>query len=221
MNSETLIAQIVSEPDPDSPQIGVLANELLSNFHQGYSLEKLRPLLRSDNDRLVKTGVWIASELGEKGKALLSDATSLLKHPLKAVRFFAIDCVLLSASPAEQLELASVVPLLDGVETAVRWQAMNFLSRASREQLQAALSFLQAKEPASKHVQGLQWLRSTEASNPESIATALRSADSSLRKYAAVAASRISKSNTKPLFLASTLEDPDVKGFADSSIKLL
>jgi hypothetical protein len=51
--------------------------------------------------------------------------------------------------------------------------------------------------------------------------TALRSQDAVLRKYGAVAARRLSKSNKALLLYAASVGDPDVKNFADAGIKLL
>ena len=218
---ERLLERILAEPDPNSRKVGVLTNRLLAEFHRGYPIENLRPLLRSKDERVINTGVWIASELGEKGKPLLSDVSPLLAHPLKKPRFFAIDCILLWAGPSNKSDVASVIALLDDAEAAVRWKAMDFLSRASREQLQAALSHLAVKEPQSRHVGGLQWLLGSDASNPKEVIAALQSKDSLIRKYGMVGAVRMSTGNTEPLFYASSVEDTDVKDFADSNIRLL
>jgi len=75
--------------------------------------------------------------------------------------------------------------------------------------------------PSSTRVRGLQWLLGPRALDQESVATALRSADPVLRKYAAVAARRISGSKKEPLLYAATLDDPDIKKFADAGIKLV
>jgi hypothetical protein len=125
------------------------------------------------------------------------------------------------AEPSNKAELASVVKLVDDPESGVRWKAMDFLARAAREQLEAALSYLEVMEPKSPHVRGLQWLLGTDASNPHEITTILQNQDKLLRKYGVVAARQISKEDREPLLYAASLDDPDVKGFADSSITLL
>jgi hypothetical protein len=214
-----LLESILAEPDPNSRRVGVLANKLLAEYHRGYPINNLRLLLRSRDERLVNTGVWIASELGEKGKALLDDVSPLLAHPHKRTRFFAIDCILLWAGPSNKSDLASVIALMDDPEPAVRWKAMDFLSRASGQQLQAALSHLKVKYPGPSLIRGLQWLLSSDAVNPKAVAAALQSQDPYSRKYGVVAASRMSERNTEPLFYASTLDDPDVKDFATSTIR--
>jgi hypothetical protein len=221
MDAQSLLEHISSDPDPNSQRVGDLTNQLLKEFHRGYPLENLRPLLRSEDERLVNTGIWVASELGEKGKPLLSEVSALVEHPSKRVRFLVIDCILLWAGPWNKPELASAVSMMDDSESAVRWKALSFLWRASREQLSAALSHFHVTEPGSAYLPGLSWLLSSNASNSETVKAALRDQDSRMRKFAVVAAARTSAANSEPLFYAASVEDPDVKDFADSAIELL
>lgn len=207
--------------NPRSPQEGVLTNDLLREFHRGYPLDNLRPFLLSQNQDLAAIGAWIASELGEPGKPLLSHVSALLVHPDRRVRFSAIDCVLLWAGASDGDHLALATKLIDDSEPSVRWKAMDFLSRVSPEQVQAALLYLQAHEPNSANIQGLRWLLSPDATNPQPIVSALQSRDSLVRRYGVVAARRISKANKDPLLYASSLDDPDVRDFAESSVALL
>jgi len=217
-HAQEIINQIMD--DPNDSNIGVLVNKLLREFHRGYPLEHLRLLLLSQNDSIAETGIWVASELGQKAKPLLDDVVPLLKHPAKTVRFFAVDCVLSCATESNKHEVASVIPLLDETEAAVRWKAMGFLSRASREQLQGALDYLNTTEPDSMHIHGLQWLLSQGANNPEEIMPFIQSQDSILRKYGVVAAVQTSQHNSKPLFYAASMGDPDIKQFARDMMKL-
>ena len=217
--ADNLLSLIMS--DPSCNQIDVLSNDLVKEFHRGYPLTNLRPLLRSPQAALVSAGVWIASELGEKGKPLLNDVSPLLRHPEKDVRFEAINCLLVWAAPSNPAELASVIKLVDDPERSVRWKAMDFLARASKEQLQAGLSDLQVSEPNSARVRGLQWLLSPEALDVEGVTTALQSSDAAFRKYGAVAARQLSKDNKAPLLYAASVADPDVKNFAEAGLKLL
>jgi len=217
--AETLTERILEHSN--APQIGVLANDLLREYHRGYPVESLRPLLFSDDQDVVAAGVFIASELGAKGSPLLDEVSRLIGYPKKSVRFDAIDCLLLWAGPSNKTELASVISLLGDPEPGVRWKVMDFLSRASREQLAAALSFLEVTEPNSVNVGGLRWLIGSQASDSQNVKTALQSKEGVLRKYGVVAARRMSNSNKEPLLYAASLDDPDVKNFADSSITLL
>ncbi|HKF20320.1 MAG TPA: hypothetical protein VKE93_02060 [Candidatus Angelobacter sp.] len=217
--ADNLLNQIMK--DPGSSQVDVLSNDLVKEFYRGYPLMNLWPLLHSPDAALVSAGVWIASELGALGQPLLEDVSPLLRHPEKDVRFDAINCLLVWATPSHAAELASIIKLMDDPERSVRWKAMDFLARASNDQLRAGLLDLQVDQPDSGHVRGLQWLFSQEALDAERVTTALQSQDAVLRKYAAVAARRISKSNRAPLLYAVSVRDPDVKNFAEAGLKLL
>jgi hypothetical protein len=218
-HAEELIGRLTA--DPHSSLKGVLTNNLLTEFHRGYPLESLRSFLRSDNTELVRIGAWIASELGKKGKPLLNDVSPLVQHPDGIVRFTVIDCFLLWSDPSKRAELASVVGLVEDPESRVRWKAMDFLSRASREQLSAALSYLEETSPQSKNIQGLRLLLGSGPDIPKEATAAVQGQDGLMRKYGVVLARRVAEINRDPLLYAASVDDPDVKDFADTSISLL
>jgi hypothetical protein len=217
--AEGLAERIVS--DPRSSQAGVWMSDLLAEFHRGYPLENLRPLILNNNTEVAKAGAWIASELGEKGKPLLNDIAPLLQHPDSKVRFSAIDCILVWADPSKGPELASVVILIEDPESRVRWKVMDFLSRATKEQLAAALSYIGATNPRSKNIRGLRLLLGSNAENPKEATAALRDQDDVMRKYGVVLARRVAEISRDPLLYAASIDDLDVKDFADTSISLL
>ena len=217
--AEKLTEQL--EANPKAPVAGAWMNDLLGEFHQGYPLSNLRPFLLNQNQDIAEVGAWIASELGKKGEPLLNVVSGLVKHQNWRIRFYVIDCILLWAGPSAESELASAVNLVNDPIPNVRWKTMDFLSRASRQQLEAALSFLKTSKPNSKDARGLQWLLGSDASNPEGVMAALQSNESQIRKYAVVAARRMSKDEREPLLYAVSLDDADVKHFAESSLALL
>jgi hypothetical protein len=217
--AKRLMQQILS--DPCYSRDGRLAVDLLAEFHRGYPLGNLKPLLLNHSAEAVKVGAWIASELGEMGKPLLNETSPLLQHPDSKVRFFVIDCILLWADPSKGHELASVVNLIDDPESRVRWKVMEFLSRATREQLAAALSYVEMKNPKSKNIRGLRLLLGSGAQNPNEAMTALHDGDDLMRKYGAVLARRVVEINKDPLLYAASIDDADIKDFADTSISLL
>jgi hypothetical protein len=207
--------------DPRSSLAGVWMNDLLTEFHRGYPPGNLRPLLLNDDTEVAKAGAWIASELGEKGKVLLDDVSSLLQHPDSRVRFSVIDCILLWADPSKGPELTSVVNLIEDPESRVRWRVMEFLSRATREQLAASLLYLETTNPQSKNIKGLRLLLGPGAENPQEAMAALHDQDELIRKYGAVLARRVAKINKDPLLYAASIDDADVKDFAHTSISLI
>jgi hypothetical protein len=176
-------------------------------------------LLLNDDPEIVKAGAWIASELGGKGKSLLDAVFPLLEHPDSRVRFSVIDCILLWADSSHGLQLASVLRLLSDSESRVRWKALEFLSRASKEQLSAALLYLEIFEPQSKNIQGLRAL--LRAEKPLDAMASLQDSDELIRKYGAVLARRLAHVSKEPLLFAASLDDVDVKDFAKTSLSLL
>jgi hypothetical protein len=80
---------------------------------------------------------------------------------------------------------------------------------------------LQASEPDSARVRGLNWLLGPESVIAEIVNKMLQNQDTVLRKYGAVAARRLSKIDKGPLLYAFSVADPDVKNFAEAAIKLL
>ena len=196
-----------------------MMNDLLSEFHRGYPLDNLRPLLHSKDQNVVKIGAWIASELGEKGHLLLPDVLPLIHHPASNVRFSIIDCILLWGTDGAQL--SAVTDLLDDPDGGVRWKAMDFLSRARRDQLQTMLSYFEARKPQSWHARGLRWLLSPDASEVAKVKVCLMDKNALIRKYGAVAATRMSQSSRSALSYALSVNDPDVQNFAKSGMALL
>lgn len=210
-----MIEQIVR-----NPRDGQLVNRLLSEFHRGAPLEYLCPLLLSPDPELANTGAWIASELGVNGKPLLDTVAPLLGHPDRRVRFWILDCILLWASPANQGELCKTARLIDDPDKAVRWKAMNFLARASREQLEAALVSLAKEEPESPNVRGLRWMLSDAGRDTEAVALMLHNTDPPMRKFAAVAAARIVAENGQEMIISPPLGDSEVTQFLEDWLKI-
>lgn len=206
---------------PDSTAADLLSNDLLREFHRGYPIDNLRSLLHSAEPEIVIIGAWIASELGEKGSPLLADVLPLLHHAARKVRFSAIDCVLVWAGKSDGPALASALELIDDPEPTIRWKAMDFLFRASPEQLEASLSHLLRTAASSHHIRGIEWLLSSKSEDPAAIVRVLQSQDPLLRKYAVAAAARLSGRNREPLLYAASVDDPDVKEFAETAITLL
>ncbi|HEV2987186.1 MAG TPA: hypothetical protein VG759_02000 [Candidatus Angelobacter sp.] len=206
-----LIERIAAAPEHD--RVGVLANELLREFHRGYPFDDLRQLLRSDDQEMVAIAVWIASELGEKCRPLLDQIVPLLAHPMKKIRFEALGCVFWSL-PENGCDLAKALGLLDDPEPGVRWKTLDMLFRLSRTQIEAAYLCAKTGGLSSSHQNGLHWLLSDDALLPSSIESALQSSDPVVRKYAVVAAARLRKQHKEPLVYASTVDDEDVREFA-------
>jgi hypothetical protein len=199
---------------------GAAANDLLSEFVCGYPLDRLRLLLQSKNDDAVRTGAFIASELGRQFAPLIDEAASMLDHPIASVRFDALDVILVVATTEHADLLARAIRLISDSDKSVRWKAMRFLRRATIEQLNAALAYLD--EDALKVRAG--WIVDAERKvfSADEIGKKLRAANRLDRVFASVAAARLSlRGSTRLLEIAAASADDEVSSFARDELELL
>jgi hypothetical protein len=196
---------------------GRAANDLLREFFYGYPLERLRVLLESDDAEAAKSGAFIASELGDRFAPLFAAVDRMLEHPVKAVRFDALDVVLVNGTREHGATLAKAVVLVRDPEEGVRWQAIRFLSRATEEQLRASLSHLDDDLLAA--LTG--WLVAASAREPERVVAVLGDVDPLTRRFAAAAARRLVGEDESVLRRAADSDDPEVARFARGELDIL
>jgi hypothetical protein len=194
VRGDELIERIFAEGDD-----GQTSNDLLKEMFDGYPVEKLIPLLRSDDDEIAKVGAFVAEELAAKAAPLMPDLKRLLGHRNRRVRFDIMDAVLLAATPDDGEAIARAIALVNDPEQTIRGNALDFLVCADREQLVAALPYVGDSDIAT----GLGWLLDTEESPGDDgyaeIESRIDDADRLVRWFAAVAAMRISRRNLDPL----------------------
>jgi hypothetical protein len=159
------------------------------------------------------------SELGVQAAQIIDEVDFLLGHPLREARFDALDAALTSASAEHGAILAKAVMLVNDSDQAVRWKALRFLANATRDQLTAAVSYLE-----DRHVANLvTWLVSA-GSDPDSlpdIRMRLHVPDKETRMFAASAAARVAGTSRQALEDAVASADPDVQSFARDAIEIL
>lgn len=192
------------------------ASALLQEFIRGYPLERLRLLLRSENQEAVKTGIFIASELGRAVRPLVDEFGPLLTHESSAVRFDALDCALVCGTEKDGKLLARAATLIDDGDEGVRYKALDFLSRATVEQLLAAARHVLNPELAS----ALSWLASRESATHARILAELGGDEPVRRRVAVAAAARPAKFDEEALAAAALSRDPDVSTFAQSRLRV-
>jgi hypothetical protein len=193
------------------------ANELVTEVWQGYPVENLRRLLQSSNAEAVKTGAWIASELGHLAAPLLLDTPALLQHPNSYVRFYALDIVLVNASTWHGELIATAIGLIQDSDKGVRWKSMHFISKASTDQLRAGRRHLTHHALAAN----LNWLlRSTNIAGTNDIVQRIAADDPLGQRFAAAAAARISDQTIEPLERAAASPEEDVSSFAASELRV-
>jgi hypothetical protein len=191
-------------PDPDAA-----AGDLLSQVAAGYPVDRLRPLLRAERTEAVRAGMWVVSELGERGAALLDDVAGLLDHPARYVRFFALDSVLTAAGARHPAVLTRAAALVGDPDDAIRWKTMHLLARATDTQIAAIGGPI-----------GESFDLITHLADADLVAR-LADADRTVRLLAAAAAARRAATDTAVLDAAIAAGDPEVSSFAEEYDRLV
>lgn len=205
-----LLEQVVREGND------ACASDLLVEFQRGFPVKNLLRLIRSEKEGAVRVAVWIASELGEQSAPLVPELQGLLQHPAKYVRFFALDAILASASEDRGDALAAAVSLVEDIEAAVRWKALQFLARAEPGQLRGSLHAMQDTKLCGL----VEWLiAATVKSKSQEIITRIDDPDPVARIFAVAAARRLAESDPSPLIYGAQSQDAEVRSFAVEELK--
>jgi hypothetical protein len=201
---DDLLAQILGG-DED------LANELLNECWDGYPVERIRALLRSNVEGAIKAGVFIASELAKRSRPLLNDIEPLINHQDNWVRGDAIDTVNLAATVDHGEVVAHAIEHINDSRRGIRGRTFTLLAASTRERLEAALEFIQdigAKEA----------LRSVldEEATASSVEISRRLVDGSrlVRLFGLLGAARISDRRADDLLAATEAADDEIRSFA-------
>jgi len=209
-----LISTLVTDPDHFARQ--GWANELARAFRRGYPVQRLRELLRASDPRIVRSAVWIASELGDIGTALLDEAVTLLSNPDDYVRYYALDVLTLATDSARTDMFWLLVHALDDPDSAVRGKAVRLIYWANPGQIAAARHAVQAGMLDSVvHESALQALTEQPSETGALFAEQLLSGSHRLQKqYGVILAARWF--SAFPYLLAMATESTD-KEIADAA----
>ena len=208
---DRLIAEVLASGDDDA------AYSLLQEYFDGYPIESLRKLFASRDERVVKAGAWLASELGRQVGPLMEELGELAVHSSSFVRFFVLDSILLAATGSDGRVIARAVQCISDGDRAVRWKTLMFLSRALHDQLEASMPYLRPELETQ-----LAWLlASTERSDQESVLERLSSNSAVGRLVAVAAAARIGRHHPEALRVAVNSDDPEVRTFAQEEMERL
>lgn len=206
-----LMSRIVADGDDEA------THDLLNEFYSGYPVARLRRLLESKEARVVQAGAWIASELGDLITPLIPELSRLLSHPSKHVRFFVLDGLLNAGTPEHGQALGAAVERIQDHDEAVRWKAMNFLARASDEQLLASMPFIGRRDVADS----VQWLIDSDRSlDAIAVIRRLQDPDHLSRIVAAAAAVRLASRDEAALERAAASLDREINSFAREQLRL-
>lgn len=195
---------------------GTVLNDLLAAFHRGLPIERLKVLLDHDDPDVVRAGAWVLSELGARGRALVSYLPSLLKHPLRWVRIYAVDSVLTCASTDDGSLAALTLELVDDVDGGVRWKAVDFLMRAPDSLLVAASQFLENHGGSTDSSQAIMTLLN---GSTEDVHILLSSPVGFLRRVGIGAARR--RGDRAALVNVKGSADEEMRTFAERALELM
>lgn len=198
---------------------GGAANDLVSAFYAGSPVEQLRLLLESSDEHVLKTGVWIASELGNRAAPVLDDVAPLLNHSSDYIRYYALQAIATNATAAHDYILARAVQCVRDPNANVREQALLCLSWMTDEQIDRCMA--SADDLPVRRL--LAWLLDLEAtvSRAQDIVQRLKDADPLVQRFAAVAARRLGPYDLMPLQRAASAAELDVRKFAERELDSL
>jgi hypothetical protein len=199
---------------------GEISNDLIGEFYKhGYPVEKLIPLLRSGDDEIIKTGAFLAEELGAKAAPLLPELVRLLDHPDAWVKSGVLGAVLVAANDKDGEIMGGAVSLITDDQYSIRRKAFELMTRAGAIPLAAGVPYVKDREIADL----LEWVLEvdSESRDDDEIASRLREPDGLRRLFAVVAAARVYRRNPHYLQLAASLGDSDGQSLAASELAWL
>jgi|SRR5665213_168316 len=212
---DELLARVLSGDDLESG----IANDLLNEFFRGYPIDNLVRLLRSDDERVVRSGAWIASELARDAKPVLEHLIPLFNSTDTRVRYYCVETVLTAATAQDGEVVGHAISRITDDERPVRRMTFELLARAGRSPLLAGAAYVKD----SRIVSLLEWVLEIESElrDNDEIAARLCESDVLRRLFAAVAAARIYRRNPHYLQLAVSLGESEAQSFAASELAWL
>jgi hypothetical protein len=215
IRGDELLARVLSGDEWGS---GV-ANDLLNEFFRGYPIEKLTTLLRSDDEQVVQSGAWIASELAREARPILGELVTLLDFPNVRVKYYAIETALTAATEHDEEVTARAVSLIGSSEPPIRRASFELSARADPAVLAASLPYI-----VDRHVAALlEWALQVESESrdDDEITSRLREPDGLGRLFAVVSAARVYRRNPHYLQLAASMGESDAQALAASELAWL
>ncbi|MER9147428.1 MAG: hypothetical protein E5Y06_00910 [Mesorhizobium sp.] len=126
---------------------------LQSEFHKGFPLENLRPLLTSGNLHTQAAAAYLVAEanskMSYKMNCVVAEIAGLLDSESSGIRFDAIEALLGCTTPADGTVLGRLMLRLDDEYAGVRWRVVQFICLAERWQLRLAVENAAALRPDS------------------------------------------------------------------------
>lgn len=214
-----LIGELLEDPAKFNEQ--GRAYQLLQDYFQGHPVETLRPLLAHDNDLVQRAAVWIVSELGEQGCALLDDVVPLINSHDRYIAYHALEIAIICAVGKKSDRFINIVRALQSDDEVIRVLTMRLIANADQSQLEAGYQLAGTEEGLSEtHQKGLEHLSHCVLLKAEDVLQMISADDPLTRRYGAITAKRLLGKFPELIMNVARNPDPDISRFARESIEI-
>jgi hypothetical protein len=135
MSPENMIEQVLAGGDDYE-----LLWNLIGAVRDGFSIEKMRPLLSSDDPRVTAIAAYLAYELGAEMQPLLGELIPLADHPEPQCRSDIVHALIECAGPNDLDALSRIMLASDDPEPFIHRAAIQFVIVADGRSLANAVS---------------------------------------------------------------------------------
>ncbi len=196
--------------------------QFLEECFTGFPLENLIPLLKSDDEDILKPTIVIISELAFQAFDLIPYVAPLINCEDSFIRYYAIECMFSNSSGVYIDEFIHVINGISDQDQSIRNLIMRLLSNADRYQLEAGVRLVANYKIANYklHQDGLRKLLSSDNMDDNEIMQMLNSNEPLLQQYGVMIAKKVYKNNSKLIDYALTSKNEDVKDFSQLVIDL-
>jgi ABC-type amino acid transport substrate-binding protein len=196
---------------------------LLNEFFDGYPFEALIPLLQSDNVDIIKSSLWLVSELATQACSLLPYVVQLVNSEEPYIRYYSLECVVLCGKGDNIKEFIHLIKGISDKDDTVRIPAMYLLSNAELTQIEAAVRLVKENKIADYllHQIGLTQLLIATVLLEKEVIDLMCDKEPLLQQYGVMIAKRLYKTNPELLNHALLSTNPDVKEFAKTELDLV
>jgi hypothetical protein len=198
---------------------GEISNDLINEFYRhNYPVEKLIPLLCSENNETVRTGAFLVEELGAKAAPLLPEMVHLLDHTDVWVKSGVLSAVLIAATDQNGEIMGEAVSSITDDKRSIRRKAFELMARVDSTSLAAGVPYVRDLEIVAL----LKWVLEVEGESRDDGEIASRLQEDGLRQiFAVVAAARIYRRNPHYLQRATSMSESEAQTLAASELTWL
>ncbi|MES2789348.1 MAG: hypothetical protein V4719_06980 [Planctomycetota bacterium] len=221
INTTTKALQLIREllSDPVDFENRGRGNELLQFYGDGISLDSLLPLLSHHHVSVRGTAMFVAAELGVRGRPLVDAIAPLVDDSDSHIAWDAMESIFLCTTDTFMERFVVVVKQLGNSSRPLRHLAMRLISKADLAQLLGARSRCEELgEDALVHAKCLQILIDSESGEGRNVREMLDSNIELVRLYGAIAANRLYRMHPELLEYAASNSNQDVGMFATEAL---